>query len=63
MTNVNFDKLFIKINYEYTIFRKKYNFLKVHKRCCEISCAQYDTNQITWAKAWGNQVLGDKKEK
>ena len=22
---------------------------------------QYDTNHITWAKAWGNQVLGDKK--
>ena len=25
------------------------------------SCTQYDTNHITWAKAWGNQVFGDKK--
>ena len=26
-----------------------------------MSCTQYDTNHITWAKVWGNQVLGDKK--
>ena len=28
-----------------------------------MSCTQYDTNNITWAKTWGNQVLGDKKGK
>ena len=27
-----------------------------------MSCTQYDTNHITWAKAWGNQVLGNKRE-
>ena len=27
-----------------------------------MSCTQYDTNHITWAKAWGNQVLGIKRE-
>ena len=28
---------------------------------CEMSCTQYDTNNITWAKVLGNQVFGDKK--
>ena len=31
------------------------NFIKD----CKMSCMQYDTNHITWAKAWGNQDLGD----
>ena len=26
-------------------------------------CTQYDTNHITWAKAWGIQVLGGIKGK
>ena len=26
-----------------------------------MSCTQYDTNHITWARAWENQVLGNKK--
>ena len=37
------------------------NFSKFIKVFGEMSCTQYDTNHITWAKAWGNQDLGDKK--
>ena len=39
---------------------KKYQFFKVHKRFCEMSCMQYDTNHITWAKAW--RFWGIKRE-
>ena len=28
----------------------------------KMSCTHYDTNHITWAKAWENQVWGLKSE-
>ena len=67
MKNVNSDKLFNKIQWlwiynipkiQCSINSSKFitYFVKYHAR-------QYDTNHISWAKALGNQVLGDKKEK
>ena len=36
---------------------------QVHNRFCEMSCTQYDTNHITWEKAWGKSSFGGYKGK
>ena len=52
----------IKINnYEIQYSENSINSSKFIEVFLEMSCTQYDTNYMTLAKVWGNQVVGDKK--